>query len=209
MDLAGWLNGGLRRVPAWVVYPLALVPLAVLVWSAATDGLGADPVRVLERELGLRGLQFLLAGLLVTPIRRWTGVSLIRYRRAIGLMAFLYISLHLATWVALDLQFRWSEIAADLLKRPYIIVGMLGFLALLPLALTSNNASVRRLGAARWQRLHQLTYVAVLLGAAHYLILVKAWPLQPMVYALAAAFLVGLRIWWKGTRVAGRSVGRA
>lgn len=209
MDVAGRLNGALRRVPGWVVYPLALVPLALLVWRAATDGLGADPVRALEHELGLTGLQLLLAGLLVTPIRRWTGVSLIRYRRAIGLMAFLYVTLHLLTWVFLDLQLRWAEIGADLVKRPYIIVGMLGFLMLVPLALTSNNASVRRLGAAGWQRLHRLTYVAVLLAAAHYLMLVKAWPLEPVLYAAAAAGLVGLRWLWRRPRVAAVAVPRA
>jgi methionine sulfoxide reductase heme-binding subunit len=133
-------------------------------------------------------------------LRRWTGVNLIRYRRAIGLLAFLYVSLHLATWVVLDLQLRWSEIGADLVKRPYIILGMIGFLAMVPLAVTSNNASVRRLGAAAWARLHRLTYVAVLAGAAHYLILVKAWPLEPILYALAAAVLVGLRFYWHWQR---------
>lgn len=200
MDLAAQVNGTMRRVPPGVLYLLGVVPFGVLVWQALTGGLGIDPVRELEHRLGLYGLQFLIAGLMVTPLRRWTGINLIRYRRAIGLLAFFYVSLHLTTWVVLDLQLRWSEIGADLVKRPYIIVGMLGFLAMVPLAVTSNNVSVRRLGAASWARLHQLTYVAVLAGAAHYLILVKAWPLEPILYALVAAGLVALRFLWKAQR---------
>jgi hypothetical protein len=102
----------------------------------------------------------------------------------------------------LDLQMRWSEIGADLVKRPHIIAGMLGFVALVPLALTSNDRALRRLGAAAWQRLHLLTYVAVLLGAVHYLMLVKTWTAEPVLYALAAAGLVALRLLWRRGRVA-------
>ncbi len=204
MDVSGAANGALRRVPTWVLYPLGLVPLAVLIWQAFNGGLGVDPVKGLEHQLGLYGLQLLMAGLLVTPIRRLSGVNLIRYRRAIGLLAFVYVTLHLLTWVFLDLQLRWAEIGADLVKRPYIILGMIGFLAMLPLAVTSNNLSVRRLGAIRWQRLHQLTYVAVVAGAAHYLILVKAWPWEPILYALGAVGLLALRLRWRRARVAAR-----
>jgi sulfoxide reductase heme-binding subunit YedZ len=208
MDIASLVNGRLRGVPSWVLYPLGLVPLAVLIGQALSGGLGVDPVKALEHQLGLYGLQLLLAGLLVTPIRRWSGVNLIRFRRAIGLLAFLYVSLHLLVWVFLDLQLRWSEIGADLVKRPYIIVGMLGFVVLVPLALTSNNLSVRRLGAAAWTRLHRLTYVAVLLGALHYLLLVKVWSAEPLFYASAALLLVALRFWWtRGRALVGRLTG--
>jgi sulfoxide reductase heme-binding subunit YedZ len=103
--------------------------------------------------------------------------------------------------VLLDLQLRWSEIGADLVKRPYIIVGMLGFACLVPLALTSNDWSVRRLGAVAWRRLHRLTYVAVLLGALHYLLLVKVWSAEPLLYALGAGGLVALRWLWRRNRV--------
>ena len=201
MQIAAFLNGALRRVPTWAVYGLGLVPLAVLVWQALSGQLGIDPVKALEHQLGLTALQLLLAGLLVTPLRRWAGVNLIRYRRAIGLLAFLYAVLHLLVWVLLDLQLRWSEIGADLVKRPYIIVGMLGLVCLVPLAFTSNGWSVRRVGAAGWQRLHRLTYVAVLLGALHYLLLVKVWSAEPVLYALAAAGLVALRWLWLRNRV--------
>ena len=204
MELAATVNGTLRRLPPWVLYPLGLVPLGLMVWQGATGALGVDPVKGLEHGLGKYALQFLIAGLLVTPLRRWTGVNLIRYRRAIGLIAFFYVTLHLLTWLLLDLQLRWAEIGGDLVKRPYIILGMIGFAAMVPLAVTSNNLSVRRLGAAAWARLHRLTYVAVLAGAAHYLILVKAWPPEPVIYALAAAGLVALRLLWRRPRVAQR-----
>jgi sulfoxide reductase heme-binding subunit YedZ len=202
MDVAGRINGLLRHVPPWIVYLLLALPLVSLVWQAVSGGLGPDPVRTLERSLGETGLQLIVAGLLVTPLRRLLGVNLIRYRRAIGVMAFAYVALHLTVWVSLDLAFRWAEIGTDLLKRPYIIVGMIGFLALLPLAVTSNNLSVRKLGPVAWKRLHRLTYVAAVAGAVHYLMLVKAWPLEPILYAAAIAVLLLLRLWWARGRVA-------
>lgn len=202
MTLAERVNAALRRFPPGAVYALLSLPLLGLVWQAVSGGLGPDPVRALERSLGETGLQLIVAGLLVTPLRRLLGVNLIRYRRAIGVMAFVYVALHLTVWVSLDLAFRWSEIGADLVKRPYIIVGMIGFAAMLPLAITSNNLSIRRMGAAAWGRLHRLSYVAAVAGAAHYVMLVKAWPLEPLLYAAAVAALLGLRLWWARARVA-------
>lgn len=187
------INQKLRRIPAWPVYLLGAIPFALLVLQAFTGDLGADPVKFIERDLGEWGLKFLVVGLCVTPLRWATGVSMIKYRRAIGLLAFSYVALHLTTWVVLDLQFRWAEIGADLIKRPYIIIGMIGFLALLPLAVTSNTLSVRRMGAAAWQKLHKLTYVAALAGATHYMMLVKAWPLEPMLYLGAVVALLAVR----------------
>lgn len=205
MGLAGRINDVLRRVPPWAVYLALSLPLASVIGQAASGGLGPDPVRTLERSLGETGLQLLVAGLLVTPVRRLLGVNLIRHRRAIGVMAFVYIGLHLTVWVSLDLAFRWAEIGADLVKRPYIIAGMIGFLAMVPLAVTSNNAAVRWLGASRWTRLHRLTYVAAVAGAVHYLMLVKAWPWEPILYAAAVAALLALRLWWAGARLASRA----
>ena len=198
------MNQTLRRVPAWPVYLLGAVPFAVLVWLTFTGGLGADPVKFIERDLGEWGLKFIVAGLCITPLRWFTGVSLIKYRRAIGLLAFLYVALHLTTWVTLDLQFRWAEIGADLIKRPYIIVGMIGFTALLPLAITSNNLSIRKMGPQGWQRLHKLTYVAALAGAIHYIMLVKAWPAEPLLYLAAVIVLLAVRAWrsWRKRQAA-------
>jgi methionine sulfoxide reductase heme-binding subunit len=204
------INQRLRRVPTWPVYLLGAVPFVLLVLQAFGGDLGADPVKAIERPLGEWGLKFLVAGLCVTPLRWATGISLIKYRRAIGLLAFFYVALHLTTWVVLDLQFRWAEIGADLIKRPYIIVGMIGFLALLPLAVTSNNLSVRRLGAATWQKLHRLTYIAALAGAIHYMVLVKAWPLEPMLYLAAVIALLAVRAWRSWRRSQGAlSMGQA
>jgi sulfoxide reductase heme-binding subunit YedZ len=187
------LNALARRVPTWVIYLLGLVPLGLLIWGAVFGGLGADPVKAIERTLGERGLQFLLASLAITPLRR-VGLNLLRFRRALGLLAFLYVSLHLTTWIWLDMSLRWSEMLADLTKRPYIIIGMIGFAALLPLALTSWNGAIRRMGAAAWGRLHRLAYVAILAGVLHYSLLVKVWTAEVLIYVLLALGLLALRL---------------
>lgn len=187
------INGALRVVPAWVLYPLGLLPVIWLFWQGAAGSLGADPVKAVERELGLLGLQLIVAGLCISPLRWVTGINLIRYRRAVGLVAFFYVALHLAVWVVLDLQLRWGEIWGDISKRPYIIVGFAGFLALVPLAVTSNNLSIRKLGPKTWQAIHRLTYLAAIAGAVHFLWLVKAWPVEPILYLSAVVLLVGWR----------------
>jgi methionine sulfoxide reductase heme-binding subunit len=188
------INSALRRVPPLAIYLAGLVPLLWLVWLLVSGALGVDPVKRIEHQLGEWALQLLLAGLAITPLRRFAGVNLIRYRRAIGLLAFLYVTLHLTTWLLLDIQLRWSEIWADIVKRPYITAGFASFVALLPLAITSNNRSVRRMGARAWQNLHRLTYFAVLAGAVHYIWLVKAWPPEPLVYLGLTVFLLIVRL---------------
>jgi methionine sulfoxide reductase heme-binding subunit len=198
------INRALRRVPTWPVWTLGFVPAVWLTWLLFTGGLGVDPVAVYERELGLIALQFLLAGLCVTPLMRFTGINLIRFRRALGVTGFVYALLHLLVWVVLDKQFFWTEMGKDLLKRPFIMVGMGAFLMLVPLALTSTDGAIRRLGAAGWRRLHLLTYPAAILGAAHYLLVVKSWPIEPILYLGAAIGLVGLRLaWLRRRRVVG------
>ncbi|MGL4238980.1 protein-methionine-sulfoxide reductase heme-binding subunit MsrQ [Tabrizicola sp.] len=187
------LNSYARRVPTWVVYLGGLVPLAFLVWGAVADGLGVDPVRAIEHRLGELGLQFLLASLAVTPLRR-VGLNLIRFRRALGLLAFAYVSLHLVAWVWLDMGLRWSEVVADLWKRPYVILGMVGFLALTPLALTSTNAAIRAMGPVAWRRLHRLAYVAILAGILHFMLLSKVWTGEVLVYAGLALALLAVRL---------------
>lgn len=186
------VNAQLRRVPPWTVYLLGLGLLLWLIWQILSGGLGPDPVKAVERQLGLLGLQFLVASLCVTPLR-WVGLNLLRYRRALGLVAFGFVALHLLAWVVLDLGLRWSEIWADIVKRPYIIVGMIGFLAMLPLALTSNTASIRGLGAMVWGRLHKLAYVAGLAGAVHFVMVGKVWNAESLLYAVAVLVLLALR----------------
>jgi methionine sulfoxide reductase heme-binding subunit len=187
------LNTVLRRVPTAAVWVGAALPFVWLVWAAATERLGPDPVKAIELRLGLWGLQFLLASLCISPLRR-TGLNLIRYRRALGVMAFFYIAMHFLAWVTLDMGLRWDEILRDLSKRPYIILGMVGLLAMIPLAATSTDAAIRRLGPVRWRRLHRLAYVAAVAGAAHFVILVKGWPTEPLLYAAAVAALLLLRL---------------
>lgn len=193
MELASRLNRVFRRVPPWTIYLCGFGWSVWLLWQAASGAMGADPVKGLEHALGKLGLQLLVAVLCITPLRKLTGVSLIRFRRALGLTAFFYIVLHFLVWVALDMGMLLSLAAADIVKRPYVTVGMAGLLLIIPLAITSNDRMIRRLGPVRWRRLHLLTYPAVLLGAVHYLWLVKSWPPEPILYLLAVVGLLGLR----------------
>jgi sulfoxide reductase heme-binding subunit YedZ len=192
-------NALARRVPTWVVYTLGAVPLGFLVWGAVANTLGADPVKAIEHQLGILGLQFLIASLAITPLRR-VGLNLIRFRRALGLMAFFYVALHLTAWVWLDMGLRWSEMAADLWKRPYIVAGMVGFAALLPLALTSSNAAIRRMGPVVWGRLHRLAYLAILAGVLHFALLSKVWTTEVLVYVGLSLGLLAVRLLPKAGR---------
>jgi len=188
------LNSLLRKLPTWLVYILGLLPVPWFLYLAQTGGLGRDPIKGLEHELGLLALQLLIAGLCVTPLRKYLGLNLIKFRRAIGVLAFTYVALHLTVWVVLDMSLLWGQMWADIWKRPYITIGMAGFAVLLPLAITSNNRSVRKLGAAAWRKLHKLTYLAVLLGGVHYLWLVKGIQMQPILYMAAILALLALRL---------------
>jgi len=179
--------------PEWAVYAIWLVPAVDLFVRAFSNALGADPLRVLENGLGEWALRFLILGLAVTPLLRFARINLVKYRRALGLIAFIYVVLHLATYLALDKQFFWGEIGKDIIKRPYITIGMAAFLMLVPLAATSNRYSIRKLGSAGWRNLHRLVYPAVLAGAIHYLLLVKAWPPEPIIYLLIVLALLGIR----------------
>ena len=190
------INGALRRVPAWPIYVIVPIPGIWIFWLAVNDRLGADPLQFLEHSLGEGGLQLIILTLLITPLRRLTGVNLLKFRRAFGVMAFVYVLGHVLTWVVLDQQLLLAAIVEEIIKRPFITVGMVGFLALVPLAVTSNNLSVRRLGPALWRRIHKLAYIAAIAGAAHYLLLVKAWPPAPIVYALIVVALLAIRAWW-------------
>ena len=163
-------------------------------YKAVNNQLGADPLKALEHQLGVYALQLMIAALLITPVRNIVGVNLIKYRRAIGLMAFFYALAHLTTYLWLDQQWWWGAIYKDLTKRPYIIIGMLAFSALVPLAITSNNASIKRLGAASWKKLHRLAYFSAIGGAVHYVLLEKTWQQEPILYVLVVIVLLGYRV---------------
>jgi sulfoxide reductase heme-binding subunit YedZ len=190
------INGLARRVPVWAVWQLGLVPAVWTFYLGLTGGLGAEPIKALERELGEVALQLVILGLCITPLRRYLGVNLIRFRRAVGLLAFTYVSVHLLVWLVLDVQI-WAQIWADILKRPYVTVGFTAFLMMIPLALTSNDLSLRWLGP-RWRVLHRLTYGVAVLGAVHFIWLSKGFQIEPLVYLAVILALLGLR--WRPTR---------
>jgi sulfoxide reductase heme-binding subunit YedZ len=179
------------------IYILGMVPAVWTFYLGLTDQLGADPQNTLERTLGLWALRFLIAALAITPLRRLGGPSLIRYRRAMGLVGFYYACLHLTVYLVLDQGLNLAAIWADIVKRPYITVGMLAFTILVPLAVTSNNAMIRRLGSRAWQRLHRLVYVATAAAAIHFVMLVKSWwTPEPALYATLVAALLLTRLWF-------------
>ena len=187
------------RITKPLVFLACLLPLALLTaraFSLAGLGLGANPVEELLHELGLWGLKFLLLTLCVTPLRRWTGWNwMIGFRRMLGLFAFFYILLHFTVYAGLDQGLNFSAIIEDVLKRPYITLGMAGLLMLIPLAVTSTRGWMRRLGK-RWQKLHRLVYVIAILGVWHFYWQVKLDTLEPLVYALVLAGLLGTRIYY-------------
>ncbi|MBK0329582.1 protein-methionine-sulfoxide reductase heme-binding subunit MsrQ [Rhodobacteraceae bacterium F11138] len=190
--MIGTANTMLRRVPVWAVYLAGCSPAPVLYYMGLTGGLGVEPIKALEHELGLIALQFLLLGLTVTPMRRFLGLNLMRFRRAFGLLAFCYVCAHLLVWLVLDVQ-QLDQIWADIVKRPYITVGMSAFLLMVPLAITSNRGSLRRLGQS-WHRLHRLVYVIAVLGAVHFVLLTKGFQFEPLLYLAAILALLALRL---------------
>lgn len=190
--MVGWLNTSLRRVPAWLLYILAPVPVLWIYYLGLTGQLGVDPAKRIEHELGLWSLWLLIAGLAVTPLRRWVGLNLLKFRRAIGVITFFYLTAHLLTWLVLDVQFQ--NVWADIVKRWYITVGMAAFVLMIPLAVTSNNWSMRKLGAGTWRRVHQLVYPIAILGALHFLLLVKGFQWEPFLYASVIVILLLSRI---------------
>ncbi|SDI73221.1 protein-methionine-sulfoxide reductase heme-binding subunit MsrQ [Lutimaribacter saemankumensis] len=186
------INAWARRIPTWVIYLVGALPAPWLFYLGATGGLGVEPVKALEHEYGELALQLLIAGLCVTPLRRQFGINLVKFRRALGLLAFSYVTMHLLVWAVLDVQ-ALDRVWADIVKRPYITIGMSAFVLMVPLAATSNNWSVRRLGP-RWRQLHRLTYAVVLLGAVHFIWLRKGWQVEPLVYLVVIVALLALRM---------------
>lgn len=184
-----------RRRLVWLAVFLAcLVPLASLVWRFLADDLGSDPVETLIRSTGDWGIRFIVGGLMITPLRQMGWNAPARFRRMIGLYAFFYVCLHLTTYLVVDQGLDLPSILGDILKRPYITVGMLAFVLLVPLAATSTAAMVRRLGARIWMMLHRLVYPIGVLAVIHYYLLVKADVTWPVIYGAILAFGLGWRL---------------
>ncbi|HJQ70630.1 MAG TPA: protein-methionine-sulfoxide reductase heme-binding subunit MsrQ [Blastocatellia bacterium] len=180
-----------------VVFINSLVPLALLAWDAYHHRLGANPLEFVTHTTGTLALVFLLISLAVTPLRRLLGLGwLVKLRRMLGLYAFFYASLHLITYFWFDKFFNLRAAAADIAKRPFIAVGMLAFFLLVPLAVTSTNTMVKRLGGKRWRRLHKIVYIAAALGILHYYLLVKADTRTPLWFAAALGVLLAYRLFY-------------
>ncbi len=179
-----------------VVWAVALAPLANLFYRFAIDDLTVNPIEYVTRELGQTALRLLLAALALTPVRVLAGWSWpITLRRLLGLLAFFYVCLHFAVWIVLDHFFDWRTMGDDIVKRPWITVGVTALTLLIPLAATSTTGMIKRLGGARWRRLHRLVYVAAALGALHYIWLAKKVLIQPWIYAAVLTLLLGIRLW--------------
>lgn len=182
----------------WLKPTVFLLGLSPLGWYACgiwLDTLGANPIEAITRGLGTWALNLLLLTLLMSPLKRHAGWRWpLELRRMLGLFTFFYASLHLLTYLWLDQFFDWPAIAKDIVKRPFITAGMSAFALLVPLAATSNLHAIRALGGRRWQQLHRAVYLAGILGVLHYLWLVKADLLQPMIYALLLTVLFILRL---------------
>ena len=162
------------------------------------DTLGANPIETITRSLGEWTLRFLLITLTVTPLRKYTGWHwLIRLRRMLGLFTFAYGVSHLLTYVWLDQFFDWEAIARDIIKRPFITVGFAALMLMLPLAVTSSNFAIRKLGGRRWQSLHRAIYPIAILGCVHFWWLVKKDVTWPLVYTVITVALLGIRAWWR------------
>ena len=179
------------RLVSWAVWLACAGPLLWFVVQAFTDGMGANPIEYVLRQLGVWALRFVCITLAMGPLARLLKApGLIRYRRRVGLWAFAYVCLHLTTYIAIDHQFDWPTIGKDIAKRPYITIGMAAFAMLIPMAVTSADKLRRRLGPKRWKRLHQLIYLIAPMGAVHYFLLVKADHRPPLVYGAAIAVLL-------------------
>ena len=176
----------------------ALVPLGLLLWDVWRKQVGANPLEYATRTSGMLTLVFLFLTLALSPLRRITGLNwLVRFRRMLGLFAFFYGFLHLMTYVAFDRFFRLTTIPGDVAGRRFIAVGMAAFFLMLPLAVTSTNKMVKRLGGKTWARLHRLVYISAILGVTHYFMLVKSDWRQPLTFAFILAVLLGFRLFAK------------
>ena len=195
INMLSILNNSVRKVPIWSIYLMLMLPSFYYFYIAVTGTLSIEPIKALEHKLGEFGLKLIILVLAITPLRRHLGFNLFRFRRAVGLMTYYYISLHFLVWLLLDVQVM-SLIVKDIVKRPYITIGMLAFLAMTPLALSSNNYAVRKLGRV-WQKLHKLVYGIAVLGAVHFIMLVKGFQLEPFIYLTIILSLLALRIKFK------------
>jgi sulfoxide reductase heme-binding subunit YedZ len=186
----------MQKIAKPLMFAASLAPALYLVYLGLTNDLGINPAETLQLETGVWALRFLVATLAVTPVRRLTGWNrVIQYRRLLGLFAFFYAFVHFLTYLVLDLSLAFGQLLADVAKRPFITMGMLAFVLMIPLALTSTRGWIRRLGK-RWTVLHRLIYLSGVAAAVHYLWKVKVMIGPPVYYAVVIALLLGFRVFW-------------
>jgi methionine sulfoxide reductase heme-binding subunit len=186
------------RFARFVVFVNALVPLLLLLWDLYHGKVGANPLEFVTRTTGMLTLSFLLITLAITPLRKTTGLNwLVNFRRMLGLFAFFYGFLHLMTYVWFDRFFNLRATISDIAQRPFIAVGMISFLLMLPLALTSTNRMIKRLGGKRWSQLHRLVYLAGVAGVVHFWMLVKSDTRLPLTFGFVLLLLLGHRLFLK------------
>jgi methionine sulfoxide reductase heme-binding subunit len=183
------------KFPKLLVFLNALVPLALLLWDVYRNRVGANPVEFMTRTTGMLTLVFLMITLALTPVRKVTGAnSVVKFRRMLGLYAFFYGTLHLLTYIWFDRFFNPRSIVGDVMQRPFIAVGMTAFFLMTPLAITSTNKMVKRLGGKRWAKLHRLVYLAAVAGVVHFWLLVKSDVRLPLTFAFILFLLLGYRV---------------
>jgi sulfoxide reductase heme-binding subunit YedZ len=181
-----------------VVFINSLVPLVLLLWDLYHKRVGPNPLEFATRTTGMLTLIFLSLTVAVTPLRKIFGInSLVKVRRMLGLFAFFYGALHLLTYVWFDRLFSLASVGQDVVRRPFILVGMTAFILMVPLAITSTNKMVKRLGGKHWARLHRLVYLAAIAGVVHFWMLVKSDIRLPLTFAFILLFLLGFRLFAK------------
>lgn len=192
-----------------VVFINSIVPLALLAWDASRGNLGANPVEFFIRTTGVLTLVFLFITLSITPLRKYFGWNnLIKFRRMLGLYAFFYGTLHLIAYGIFDKSLSFSAIVADVFQRPFIAVGMIAFFLLVPLAVSSTNNMIKRLGGKNWARLHKLTYIISILGVVHFYMIVKSDATYPILFGIVLAGLLGYRIYAAGEKIQKKSAAK-
>ena len=183
------------RFPKLVIFVNSLVPLALLLWDWYRRQVGANPLEFVTRTTGMLTLLFLMITIAVSPVRKLTGANwLIKFRRMLGLYAFFYGFLHLLTYIWYDRGFKLGTVPTDIVKRPFITIGMTAFFLMIPLAITSTNRMVKRLGGKRWNQLHKVVYLAGIAGVLHFWLLVKSDTRLPLTFAFVLALLLGYRL---------------
>ncbi|AFI84900.1 sulfite oxidase heme-binding subunit YedZ [Methylophaga nitratireducenticrescens] len=178
-----------------LVFIISLLPLSWLIYALLTDQLGANPIEAVTRDTGVWALRFIMVTLLISPLRKLTGINqFIRFRRMLGLFAFFYASVHMLLYLGMDQFFDVHEIWLDIVKRPFITIGFISFVLLIPLTITSTDKMMKRLGGRRWKKLHYLIYLIVVLSCVHFYMLVKQDKTEPLIYLLITFLLLGFRL---------------